>query len=93
MHEIGHAPSNGTGLSANQLRDATLIKPMERNKFATADKMEAVLRWSYQDIESGRWRKLLYRFPHRPDSGHQCLHLDLGAIVGRAGAIQGYGQR
>ena len=62
MHQSGQSLVAGAGLSANRLREAALVKPLERNKFATADKMEAVLRWSYQDIESGRWRKVLYRF-------------------------------
>ena len=62
MHESEQSLASGEVLSTKQLREAALVKPLERNKFATADKMEAVLRWSYQDIESGRWRKLLYRF-------------------------------
>jgi hypothetical protein len=62
MHQAEQAQVTGANVPANHLREAALVKPLERSKFATADKMEAVLRWSYQDIESGRWRKLLYRF-------------------------------
>ena len=44
------------------LRRGTAVKRPERSAFTTADKLEAVLRWSPHDFETGRWRKLLYRF-------------------------------
>lgn len=44
------------------LKEAALVKPARHHFFATADKLEAVLKWTRHDFETGRWRKLLYRF-------------------------------
>ncbi len=33
-----------------------------RDRFTTADKLGAVLKWSYRDVETGRYQRLLYRF-------------------------------
>jgi len=43
-------------------RDAALVKPAGRKQLTTADKLSAVLKWTNHDFETGRWRKLLYRF-------------------------------
>ncbi|MEW5795781.1 MAG: hypothetical protein AB1772_05420 [Candidatus Zixiibacteriota bacterium] len=48
--------------SSPRLSDNTLVKPVRRASFATADQLEAVLKWGRNDFETGRWRKLLYRF-------------------------------
>ncbi|MCX6834225.1 MAG: hypothetical protein NTW07_03675 [candidate division Zixibacteria bacterium] len=44
------------------LKSSTAVRRAERNVFTTADKLEAVLKWSNHDLETGRWRRLLYRF-------------------------------
>jgi hypothetical protein len=44
------------------LKNGTVVRRSERNVFTTADKLEAVLKWSNHDLETGRWRRLLYRF-------------------------------
>lgn len=56
----------GSGSAPNRaqaLKDSTLVRlGQTRPNFSTVDKLGAVLKWTNQDIESGRWRKLLYRF-------------------------------
>ena len=45
-----------------KLKDNTIAKLGRRKGMTTAEKLGAVLKWSAHDTETGRWRKLLYRF-------------------------------
>ena len=44
------------------LKDPTIGKVGRRKGLSTADKLGAVMKWTSHDFETGRWRKLLYRF-------------------------------
>ncbi len=43
-------------------KSAAAVKLGHQRVMTTADKLGGVLRWNYQDFQTGRWRKLLYRF-------------------------------
>jgi hypothetical protein len=83
--------ANDTMTLPQALKSGTAVRHWERNVFTTADKLEAVLKWSNHDLETGRWRKLLYRFltDHVPGSKLVCL--DLGAPCGGVRAFQSAG--
>ena len=38
------------------------VKSVSAREFTTADKLGSVLKWTYRDFESGRYRSMLYRF-------------------------------
>jgi hypothetical protein len=56
--DVSVSDRSTTGLS----RGGAVVKTLDKRTFTTADKLEAVLKWSSRDLENGRWRKLLYRF-------------------------------
>ena len=74
------------------LRSATTIPVERRSSLSTADKLGAVLRWNGADIESGRYRRLLYRFlvDHVPVVG-ACVWtwVRLSAAPGRFRVLDG----
>ena len=45
-----------------QLADTTAVKTGRRRPLTTAEQLGKVLNWNRGDLESGRWRKMLYRF-------------------------------
>ncbi len=47
---------------APALHDNTIAKLGRRKGMTTAEKLGAVLKWTDHDNETGRWRKMLYRF-------------------------------
>ena len=48
--------------TSQDLKDTTLVKLGRPKAMTTADKLGSTLKWTYNDFETGRWRKLLYRF-------------------------------
>lgn len=51
-----------TAKLAARLKDSTVVRMSRRRPLTTADKLGSVLKWTTSDLDSGRWRKMLYRF-------------------------------
>lgn len=62
MEDRSKSQTDPASCDLSSARLATTAKLGRKDRLQTADKLEAVLRWSQNDLENGRHRKMLYRF-------------------------------
>lgn len=62
MSEAKRTNARGVHFDQPALRQVMAVPTTGRNFLTTADRLQAVLKWTAHDLESGRYRKLLYRF-------------------------------